>query len=362
MTTTEDIATVTVRGAGWERGRAVGEALRPLIALGMARWKDRMRAAGVDPYTYISRFVAETDFMPAIERWAPDLLEEVRAMAEGADQPFRDMYAYQLMDEEWLFWVDGQRGRHHCSVVAAAEEGAPVILAQNMDLPANYDGTQTLLRIENLETGITSLVFTAAGLIGLCGLNSAGVGLCVNTISQLAHTDAGLPVAFVARTVLEQPSAEAAAAFVRDISHASGQNYAIGGPAGIIDLEASAGKVAPYMEGARRVCHTNHPLSNDDLAEEQGGARELTSEKSNSERRYDYLEGAMAEGTEPLTAERAMDLLRTREVPISVVRDPAGSSVTLGSLVMELSAPPVLHLAPGPPSETEYRTWTFAEA
>jgi hypothetical protein len=33
--------------------------------------------------------------------------------------------------------------------------------------------------------------------------------------------------------------------------------------------------------------------------------------------------------------------------------------MTLGSLIMELSTPPVLHYAPGPPAETAYTRWTL---
>ena len=33
--------------------------------------------------------------------------------------------------------------------------------------------------------------------------------------------------------------------------------------------------------------------------------------------------------------------------------------MTLGSVVMELSIPPVMHVAPGPPAETAYTRWTF---
>src|SRR5207245_6921022 len=123
------------------------------------------------PEDYLDRFVEGTDFLPAIARWAPDLLEEVRGIGEGADLSFRDAYAYQLMDEEWLFRCAQTRERegpnlHHCSVVGVFGEGAPSILAQNMDLPKVYDGTQTLLYIRHAEPGPESLVFTPAGLIG----------------------------------------------------------------------------------------------------------------------------------------------------------------------------------------------------
>ena len=294
-------------------------------------------------------------------------------MAEGANLLFRDVFAYQLMDEEWLFRVAQMRsvqGAHHCSVIGLAAEGETTILAQNMDLPKHYDGTQTLLHIEQ-EDGLEALVFTAAGLIGTCGLNSAGVGLCVNTLSQLSHSTSGLPVAFVARGVLERCTVDEAAGFVRSVSHASGQNYAIGGPDGMVDLECSASKAVSFMPDSGWIYHTNHPLTNDDLPSQDENAMDVVFSgspkaeearprgKSNSEQRFEFLAERLGSGKEGLTVEAAQALLSSCETPISVSRESKGSSMTLGSLVMELSVPPVLHLAAGPPAETPYRRWVF---
>src|ERR1700731_3679221 len=56
------------------------------------------------------------------------------------------------------------------------------------------------------------------------------------------------------------------AAFLHRIKHASVQNYIIGGPANVYDLECSATKVSPLKVKERDdvVWHTNHPLVNDD--------------------------------------------------------------------------------------------------
>ena len=374
----QNISTVCLEGTPRERGRMHGEALRPLIAQGMERWKATIGAAtGLRADDYIERFVQATDYLPAIERWTPSLLDEVRGLGDGAGVPFRDIYAYQLMDEEWLFRTDLRRGTaqaplEHCSVIGVLDANTAPLLAQNMDLPKYYDGTQTLLRVKHWDSAVEALVFTAAGLIGTNGLNNHGVGLCCNTLTQLAHAYHGLPVAFVTRRVLASQSQEEAIGFVREISHASGQNYAIGGPREIVDLECSAGKVAQFAPGARRFCHTNHPLVNDDqparraplAAGGHGGSGApapagATTALSNSEQRYAFLDRAMDAPHADLGVERVKALLSTREVPISVARDSDGDGMTLGSLVMELAESPVLFLAPGPPAQTEYARWTF---
>lgn len=379
MIAPDEIQVVVLEGTPRERGRSHGEALRSPIGAGVARWKESLhQATGLHPDDYLDRLVAGTGFIPAIERWTPHLFDEVRGIGEGAGITFRDIYAYQLMDEEWIFRSQYTHGAghaplEHCSVVGVFGEGSrPTILAQNMDLPKYYDGTQTLLRIKHHDSDLEAFAFTAAGLIATNGLNNRGVGLCVNTLAQLQHSTHGLPVAFVARHVLSCQSLDEAVDAVRTIPHASGQNYAIGDRERIVDLECSATKVVPFAPMPTRVYHTNHPLVNDDLAPESAGAAtgpggkgadagdEPATALSNSEQRFAFLDDALGAGAWPVTVDSVTSILSTCDVPLSVSRHSAGDGMTLGSLVMELSLPPVLHLSPGPPAETPYREWRFS--
>lgn len=373
------LQTVQLAGTPRERGRIHGEALRPLISRGIRRWRGGILASTeLDPDDYLDRFLESCDFLPAIERWAPHLLDEVRGIGEGAGIPFRDVYAYQLMDEEWHFrrtLAGEQEGREldHCSTIAVfGERGAPPLLAQNMDLPKIYDGTQALLHVRHHDTAVESFVFTPAGLLGTTGLNSWGVGICCNTLAQLGHTSRGLPVAFVVRHVLEHRAVVEAERFLQAVPHASGQNYMIGGPSGIVDLECSANKVVPCMYATTRLYHTNHPIANDDQPWRSGDVSSLAPGRgsastdapatvlSNSEQRFSFLANALADMSERITVDRAKSILSTCEVPISVARSSKGDGMTLGSLVMQLSSPPLLDLAAGPPAETTYSRWTFS--
>ncbi|HVA88328.1 MAG TPA: C45 family peptidase, partial [Chloroflexota bacterium] len=250
----------------------------------------------------------------------------------------------------------------HCSMVGLFGKGAPPILGQNMDLPKYYDGTQTLLHIRDHDH--ESLIFTAAGLLGTTGLNSRSIGICCNTLTRLAHAYHGLPVGFIVRRVLESSTLEEAASFVREVAHASGQNYAIGDATRIVDFECSAHKVAPYSCGPTHVYHTNHPLVNDDHSPRAAHARavesaDARSPMSNSEQRFAYLDRMVGGQTAPRTVDGVKTILGARAVPINVGRDSVGDGMTLGSLVMELTTPPVLHYAPGPPAETAYTQWVL---
>src|ERR1700736_6296440 len=104
QTTETPLQFLTLSGSPRERGRNHGEALRADIRGVMDRWKDALREASKLPIAeYLDLLCEKTNFIPAIDRWTPDLLEEVRGLADGANVSFRDMYAYQLVDEQWIF-------------------------------------------------------------------------------------------------------------------------------------------------------------------------------------------------------------------------------------------------------------------
>ena len=342
---------VDVGGSGRERGRTHGEALRGRIVAGLERWDADVAARlRIDAAGHVAAFLAQTRFLDAIERHTPALLEEVRGIAEAAGVAFDRILALNLMDEEWWF-SSSPSGRQACSVVAAApRDGRPALLAQNMDLPHMMDGGQAVLRATG-EDGLQTAVLTAAGMIGLTGANSAGLGVCVNALSMLRHSPAGLPVAFVIRGVLERRSLDDAAAFLRAVPHASGQHYALAAPQGAAGFECSAGGVARSDGDTGRFWHTNHPLASADL----DPADDHPDGYPDSHRRMAALQTA---GPGLASAADCERLLADREAPLCVLPD-GDPWMTFGSVAMELSAPPVVRVAPGPPDRTEWATVTL---
>src|SRR5690606_28459256 len=120
-----------------------------------------------DPDAYIAGFLAETDYLPAIRRWTPELLDEVEGIAAGANQPFERIFAFNLLDEEWEYDKRRAAQAPGCTVTCLRDggSGAPV-LAQTMDIPTLHDGTQAALRLRR-DDAPGAVVLTYAGMIGL---------------------------------------------------------------------------------------------------------------------------------------------------------------------------------------------------
>lgn len=356
------ITTLEIGGAPRERGRQYGAGLKELIRARDAAWRRSLAAQTGRPADDVVHMLAGgTDFISAVRRHTPDLLEEVHGIAEGAGLPFEAVYAAQLMDEEWWIIAD-EMGHHHCSSIGAVEPGAHAIAAQTMDLVDWNEGFQVLLTIRGEKGAPDQFVLTMAGMIGLCGMTSQGLGVVVNTLSQLKVSRAGLPVAFDSRGALAQGGHDGAVAFLKRVPHASGQNYIVADPLALSDLECSAGGAVAHRSGARSVWHTNHPLASTDRRQ---SAHDHVASAKNSKSRLAVLDGRLGAAHGVPSVDEIKRLLANRDDaadPIARRLGEHGShAYTFASVVYELSPEPRLHVAPGPACSTPWRTYEFAD-
>jgi isopenicillin-N N-acyltransferase-like protein len=342
-----DLPVVTCAGSPGERGEQHGEALREMITEGLARWAESIGSThGVNPDAYIAGLVHGTEFLPAIQRWTPGLLDEIEGIARGSAQPWQWIYAYNLLDEEWTWARDQKSGiAPGCTVAGFAPEDGASLLAQTMDIPNIHDGTQTVLRLEP-EDRPAVLAFTHAGMIGLTGCNENGLAVVVNNLDMLASSRTGLPVAFAIRGILAQQTLADAVDFISKVPHATGQHYGIAAPEGLASVEGWATGVAIDVGLGARLLHTNHPLYTDETV----GDAEARYERSRTRQRLDYLQ---REAGPRRDVPGLQSLLSDCTVPISLGAD--RPSMTFGAVVYECSLPARMWVAPGPPHVKSFR-------
>jgi isopenicillin-N N-acyltransferase-like protein len=340
-TAVADMEVITCAGTPRQRGEQHGEALRHQIADGLARWSEAIATAhGVNADTYIDEFVHGTDFLSAIRRWTPKLLEEVQGIARGSGQPWEWIYACNLLDEEWT-WASAHRRGHPpgCTMVGIVPQDGPPLLAQTMDINRFHDGAQAVIRLEG-DVDPDVLVFTRAGMIGLTGCNAAGLAVVVNNLDVLPASRTGLPVAFAIRGILERRSLGDATAFFSEMTHATGQHYGLASPEGLASVEAWATGVTVNTEPGARLVHTNHPLSTEPIADDAEERFKL----SRTRERLDFVERGSRACHD---ASGIQKMLSDRTVPISL--DAMSPSMTFGAVVYECSVPAKMRIALGPP-------------
>ncbi|MGB5509393.1 C45 family autoproteolytic acyltransferase/hydolase [Robiginitalea sp.] len=344
-------------GSPYERGLTHGKALKSEIQEVIRLFKkDIAETTQEDPDTFIGKFLTVTDYKASVEKWMPELMEELQGISEGSGVDFETIFMHQLGDEYWFNAKDVMA--HSCSSFGVNKSAElPSITAQNMDIPEYYHGFQTVLKIDDADSDKKIMVLTIPGHLGITGMNTKSVSINCNTLMQLDYGKTGLPVTFIVRGVLEKNNQEDALAFIDEIAHASGQNYIIGGPEKVYSLECSANKVVEFrpFENSSFTYHTNHPLSNTDFSAKyllQLEAYGKTVEEGLYEcQRIKSFQQRFTNQTADIEIEEIKNVLRARD---NDGRDVVSNSLTYASVIYELSQQPKFIIAPGKPHETDY--------
>ena len=158
----------------------------------------------------------------------------------------------------------------------------------------------------------------------------------------------------LSRGVLTCRSVARAANFLREAKHASGQNYMIGDRGGLEDYECSAGGAVLYSPNgapANTAWHTNHPMVSSDLPSD------AAANTADSEHRLVVLNGCLAENRAAYDQAFVQSVLSNRDDaawPVSRHVGNGSNFFTFASVIWEVSAEPVAHVAPASPCKTPY--------
>lgn len=335
-------------------------------------------------------------YLPLLETHAPDLLTEMQGIAAGAECPLAAIVALNARTE----LLAGPRpiGAHpdyvramaqnqstgvpqhadtpdftndsiaanstapdqgECTMVAAlpgATSNGTTLLAQTWDWNGDQRGACVLLRIQSPDHP-TILTLTEAGIVAKIGMNTAGLGVCLNILNSLADgASPGLPIHVVLRQMLQMSDYDAARAVATETHYSASSCISLA--AG--DGRATCMEVTPTGMGtlepqAGLLVHTNHCVTE----EAHAGERPLDPASSSVPR--------LDRATELLTRQRGtidhdmlIALLRDRAgIPNCICRrpdprlHPSERPESVAGIVMDL-AEQVMYVAPGVPCDVAF--------
>ncbi|MFC6018652.1 C45 family autoproteolytic acyltransferase/hydrolase [Plantactinospora solaniradicis] len=268
---------VRVQGRPAECGRGYGAAARDLIVANLEFYLNRFRdEAGLDAAAVRAAGLA---FRESTRRHHPRVAEMLDGIAEGADVRVDELYALNARTE--LIYgnrrvreatgappPDANAGACTAVGVLGTHTGnGHLLLGQNWDWHPDQRDVMLLLATRD-ERGLTVLTLTEAGMLAKTGLNSAGVGVCVNMLGcdrdglPDVGVEPGVPYHVLLRAALEADSlAEALKAVCRGTRNSSinlllGQAAEAGGE--LIDLEMVPGDVGWSHPVDGLITHANH--------------------------------------------------------------------------------------------------------
>ncbi|GAA4897947.1 isopenicillin-N N-acyltransferase-like protein [Stackebrandtia albiflava] len=362
-----ELPLVLLSGSPFDRGRLHGAALADRVAANVALYSGRLRDdAGLTD----SEVAERVDFYREVfTRLDGDYVETMAGIAEGSGRSMSEIVMlnarFELLYSAWS----------HAGTLADADDctgfGIPrdrsadgrLWIGQNWDWFPDVQGGLLAWRDGDLVT----LAYTEAGIAGCkIGLNSAGVGLCVNGLGCDADDwkRGGMPFHLRTSRILgSRRLAEALGHAAVDAPSCSA-NFLIGSrDQGIVDVESSpvGARRIPAVDD-RVLVHANHFLDPDVL----GVTETWRSRPITTYHRHDRLDALLnAEG--PVDLARVTTSLRDHEGGIlGLCRHPDPErpahlrTHTAFAAAIDLDSG-AMHYTEGPPCESEFTTVTLAE-
>jgi isopenicillin-N N-acyltransferase-like protein len=338
------IRVLSLEGSPAERGRAHGlayaEAIREYTAERVHLAADGSWAGR--PATRADVLALAEEMLPAHRAYAPDLTEEMVAMAEAAGISA----AEAIIVGGFTDFVDAVRARgaanppeeDDCTSVLNAR-----YLAQTWDM---HDSATPHVVMLDVRDEIPALVFSTVGCLAQIGMNAAGIAIGIN---NLVGTDGrvGVTWPFVVRKVLQSATIETALACILDAPLAGAHDYLILDAQGRgynVEAMPTHAAVTPF-QGAPLV-HTNHCLDAETLRRQAERAPALL---ASSQARYTR---AVELAAAPLDVESLIAL--TRDPVICRRSEPPYHVESSGAVVMR-PATRELWAVWGVPADNEYQ-------
>lgn len=201
----------------------------------------------------------------AIEKYDPNMLDEMQGIADGAGVEFEDILALNARSEIALTGYKGQTFSDGCTAISVTSPiTSDTFIGQNWDWKGSQKESLLLLEIES-ENKPDITMITEGGMIGKIGFNSAGIGICFNAL----HTDKvsnEVPIHLGLRAVLNSNSLVEAVSKVKHGQMACAASFLIGYDDGLGNGLAVNAEVSPFgidFVGGNggSLVHTNHMIS-----------------------------------------------------------------------------------------------------
>ena len=191
---------------GFQHGSQARKAIEDNVSFYMNVWK---HLGGSERDRILKEVPA---FVPYIEKHDPELVEELKGVAEGSGLNFDDIVALNARTEVTFACLSiamQQAATGGCTSFALTPmvtQNHHMYVGQNWDWRAEAENSCIILRIK--QQGKPQIIMhTEAGTIGHRGFNSAGIGVCINFIRCEADSfRPGLPFLIKLRGILNSTS------------------------------------------------------------------------------------------------------------------------------------------------------------
>jgi isopenicillin-N N-acyltransferase-like protein len=189
-------------------------------------------------------------FKRVISEFNPDYPLEIEALAKGAE--VHPGWIYALNSRSEILSIDA----NECTAIYGRSNK---VLGQNWDWAKDLEGVSVVMEIIHAENNAI-LMLTEPGIIGKIGLNSNGVGVCLNFLRIDKRFD-GIPIHILLRAILDSEDIHGAEVQVRKSGYGKAGNVLVGdGLGNAFDVEFAGDESFDLAPQGEVFIHTNHYL------------------------------------------------------------------------------------------------------
>lgn len=278
-------------------------------------------------------------YVEPLEKLVPRYLDEIRGIAEGSGLPFLDILALNVRTEiNFGLFSDPAKKfdvpSDGCTAFAWLTRGTS-FLCQNWDWMVEQGPNLIVCYMSQPGSGIPDIsMVTEAGIIGKIGLNSKGVGCCLNAIRCRGVDRTKMPIHFALRTVLESNSREEAVSKIKSAGVAGSGHILVADSTGSTGLECTSKWVKELaMDEQSRICHSNHLILDHADVDEPSWL-------TDSPFRLERMRELTSKLPQPTSTAAIFDIFKdTENYPAAINRKQEGEckNQTLFNIIMDLS-------------------------
>ena len=202
-------------------------------------------------------------FIPTINEYDPDYMEEIRGIAEGSGYGTDEILALNVRSEIVLQGSQiNSSNTDGCTTFVFTPmmtENGSTLLGQNWDWKMTEQAGCIIMHIKQQKKPDITMV-TEAGIIGKIGYNSAGVGVTLNALSSSQKVEGKvLPLHIAMRGMLDSQTLSDVIRATTCMNLSCCAHYMIGSSKGEgVSLEVGPGDFDALYAEEGWLAHTNH--------------------------------------------------------------------------------------------------------
>ncbi|MGF1428703.1 C45 family autoproteolytic acyltransferase/hydolase [Kitasatospora sp. LaBMicrA B282] len=344
------VAHIQAAGTPRELGRAHGAALAVRLRAFLDDGLARLNHLTDDPLTLDELRSSIAEYRSEITAVVPDLAEEVAGLAEGAGITEEEAWLLQLRREMMGRRLVPTGG--DCTSYARTGPGTRPVLAQTVDLAADLDSHIAVLQLARTGSPRRVAVLSFHGLLGFLGMNSDGLAIGVNLVTDGLWRPGVTPYLAIRHLLDRAGSVTEALELLAGLTLSSSRNMLLCDPERTVFAELCRNELRVTEPAGGSAAHTNHYLHRDFVPFDR---QSLFDRVSSDDRLWAITEG-MAEIDPQARAEEYFDVLSRPPVCISD-RGEYRVERTVAAAVLR-PAERKLHLRPGNPNHSGTRVYT----